>query len=184
METCLLFDREHLPWFGCMLLVQHFGLALESYSHFTSPIRRYPDLQIHRIIKEIVSWKFDDSRRDHYESILESVAQTSTLQENLAENIEWKINSLMSVKYMSDKIWEQFSWYISNIDAKWVFIELDNTIQWMVNIDSWLYDFNKLCDWLYEIIDTEWEKINVWKKVTLKVVSVDEWSLKIYFEIV
>jgi ribonuclease R len=82
----------------------HFGLGLEFYSHFTSPIRRYPDLQIHRIIKEKLAGNLSPSRIIHYKTILEQVANTSSEKERQAEKIERKVNDLMKIKYMEDKI--------------------------------------------------------------------------------
>jgi len=82
----------------------HFGLGLEYYSHFTSPIRRYPDLQIHRIIKEKLAGNLTQSRIIHYKNILDQVADTSSEKERQAEKIERKVHDLMKIKYMEDKI--------------------------------------------------------------------------------
>lgn len=162
----------------------HYWLALDYYSHFTSPIRRYPDLQIHRIIKEVISGKFDSERKGFYEKNLGHVALKSSMLEELSVEIERKIDSHMAVKYMSDKIWNVFNWYISSIDNDNIYIELDNTVKWVVNIDKSKYEFNILCEWLFELVDKDWEKTNVWKKVRLKLVNANEANLKISFEIV
>jgi ribonuclease R len=82
----------------------HFGLALDFYSHFTSPIRRYPDLQIHRIIKEKINGRFDNKRKKHYENILEKVAKKSSEAEVKAEKLEYKVRDVMACKYMKNKI--------------------------------------------------------------------------------
>ena len=162
----------------------HFWLSLGYYSHFTSPIRRYPDLQIHRIIKEIINWKFNDEREKYYENNLNSVANKSSLEEDKSEDIEKKVNKLMALKYMSDKIWKPFKWYISDIKEKKVFVELENTITWVVNIDTLVYDFNKLCEWLYEWVSENWDKLNVWDNVDLMLTSVDFDNLRINFDII
>ena len=83
---------------------RHFGLALEYYSHFTSPIRRYPDLQIHRIIKEKITGKLSSERSDHYKALLKRVARTCSERERSAEDIERAMNSLYICRYMVDKI--------------------------------------------------------------------------------
>lgn len=123
----------------------HFGLWLDYYSHFTSPIRRYPDLQIHRIIKENISKKFDTHRKSHYENALPKIAVHSSTQERKAEKLEYKIRDLMACKFMQSKIGETFSANISGIIEKWVFVELENTIEGFVELnDRFLgndYDF-------------------------------------------
>ncbi|MDD2870912.1 MAG: VacB/RNase II family 3'-5' exoribonuclease [Candidatus Gracilibacteria bacterium] len=162
----------------------HYGLALDYYSHFTSPIRRYPDLQIHRIIKEVISGKFDSERKGFYEKNLGHVALKSSMLEELSVEIERKIDSHMAVKYMSDKIGNVFNGYISSIDNDNIYIELDNTVKGVVNIDKSKYEFNILCEGLFELVDKDGEKTNVGKKVRLKLVNANEANLKISFEIV
>lgn len=83
---------------------RHFGLALEYYAHFTSPIRRYPDLQVHRIIKEKLRGTLTDARITHYKSILKKVARTCSERERAAEDIERAFDSLYAMRYMSDKV--------------------------------------------------------------------------------
>jgi ribonuclease R len=82
----------------------HFGLALKYYSHFTSPIRRYPDLQIHRIIKEELHHTLDTSRKSHYRTILKKIAKKCSDGEVLATEVERSIDALFLCQYMSDKI--------------------------------------------------------------------------------
>ena len=76
------------------LNVGHFGLSTQYYTHFTSPIRRYPDLQIHRIIKENIHGKLNQKRLEHYESILPSVAQQSSTMERRAQDAEREVDKL------------------------------------------------------------------------------------------
>jgi ribonuclease R len=82
----------------------HFGLGLDFYSHFTSPIRRYPDLQIHRIIKEKINNKLDNLRIKHYKDILENIANTCSTQERKAEKLEYKVRDYYTCKFYEAKV--------------------------------------------------------------------------------
>nr|WP_314276988.1 ribonuclease R [uncultured Peptostreptococcus sp.] len=114
----------------------HFGLAAKYYCHFTSPIRRYPDLQIHRIIKESLDGKFNDNRRAHYEAILESVANQSSIQERKAIDAQRDVDVYYKVLYMQDKIGQSFEGYISGITSFGIFVELDNGIEGLIRLSS------------------------------------------------
>ena len=107
----------------------HFGLALDFYSHFTSPIRRYPDLQIHRIMKEIILKNYSPERKSHYQEILPKVARRSSETSDRAEKMEYKVRDMLACKYMSDKIGEIFTGKISGMIEKGFFVELPNTIE-------------------------------------------------------
>ncbi len=163
----------------------HFGLALDYYSHFTSPIRRYPDLQIHRIIKEKVNARLDLKRRQHYENILEKVAKNNSESEVKAEKLEYKIRDLMACKYMKNKVWETFSWVVAGVIQYGVFVELENTIEWFVELNSKFgasdYQFDTDVMQLYNpIID---KKYTIWSPIEIVVESVNEEEWKINFEI-
>ena len=84
----------------------HFGLSAKYYCHFTSPIRRYPDLQIHRIIKENINGKLNEDRKNHYEKILFEVADHSSKTERRAEEAEREVEKMKKVEYMMDHIGE------------------------------------------------------------------------------
>lgn len=114
----------------------HFGLASKYYSHFTSPIRRYPDLQIHRIIKEDLNGKLSNSRRKHYENILESVAQKSSVTERRAEDAERRIDNIKMAQYMSEKIGQVFDSVVSGVMGFGIFVALENGVEGMIAIDS------------------------------------------------
>ena len=163
----------------------HFGLALDYYSHFTSPIRRYPDLQIHRIIKEKVNARLNPERKKHYENILEKVAKNNSESEVKAEKLEYKIRDLMACKYMKNKIWESFNWVVAWVIQSWVFVELENTIEWFVELNSKFgasdYQFDADMIQLYNpIID---KKYTIWSPIEIVVESVNEEEWKINFEI-
>jgi ribonuclease R len=114
----------------------HFGLAAKYYCHFTSPIRRYPDLQIHRIIKENLDGRFNDKRRAHYEAILESVANQSSIQERKAVDAERDVDDYYKAVYMEDKIGQKFEGHISSITSFGIFVELDNGIEGLIRLST------------------------------------------------
>lgn len=158
----------------------HFGLWLNFYSHFTSPIRRYPDLQIHRIIKEKISWKLDNKRLIHYENILEKVSKHTSDKERKAEKLEYKVKDYFIVKYYKDKIWEEFDWIIMWVIPKWFFVWLSNTAEWFVEMTS--SDFNDLL-WQHTDFKT-WKTHRLWDKIRVKLIEVDENLLRLNFEII
>lgn len=110
----------------------HFGLNLEFYSHFTSPIRRYPDLQIHRIIKD----KLSSEKIEHFKNILPKVCKHTSDTERKAEKMEYAVRDLMICKYYENHIWEEYDWVISWMIESWFFVELDNTAEWFVSIEQ------------------------------------------------
>lgn len=124
----------------------HFGLAAEYYSHFTSPIRRYPDLIIHRIMKEQINGKLDERRIDHYKDILHSIAQQSSERERAAQDAERDCEDLKKAEFMMDKVGMNFQGTISNITAFGLFVELENTIEGLVRLsamDDDYYNYNE-----------------------------------------
>ena len=119
----------------------HFGLAAKYYCHFTSPIRRYPDLQIHRIIKETLDGKMDEKRIRHYNKILTEVSDISSKRERLAEEAERECDKLKQVQYMTKHIGETFEGIISGVTGWGIFVELPNTIEGLVPLSSMTDDF-------------------------------------------
>lgn len=114
----------------------HFGLAVKYYSHFTSPIRRYPDLQIHRIIKEIIHGRMNDSRVQHFNDILPEVASSSSNSERVAKEVERECDKLMKAQFMQRYIGEEFTGIISSITGWGMYVELENTVEGMVRLSS------------------------------------------------
>ena len=114
----------------------HFGLATTYYCHFTSPIRRYPDLQIHRIIKEDLRGRMNDNRREHYEKILPEVTKQCSERERLAEEAERETIKLKKVEYMEEHIGEVFEGVISSITKWGIYVELPNTIEGLVHVTN------------------------------------------------
>lgn len=163
----------------------HFGLATTYYCHFTSPIRRYPDLQIHRIIKENLRGRMNAERREHYEKILSEVAKNSSERERLAEEAERETVKLKKVEYMAERLGEVFEGVISSITKWGVYVEFANTIEGLVHVTN-MYDDH------YEYYEDRYEMVgqhtgNVYKlgeRVLVKVVGTDRLQRTIDFEIV
>lgn len=130
--------------------VGHFGLAAKYYCHFTSPIRRYPDLQIHRIIKEFINGKIDDDRSKKLTALVDYAARQSSETENIATEAEREVDDLKKAEYMLDRIGEEFEGIVSSVTSFGMFVELPNTIEGLIHItalddDYYIYDENHLC---------------------------------------
>lgn len=132
--------------------VGHFGLACKYYCHFTSPIRRYPDLQIHRIIKETLRGRMKDARIAHYEKILPEVAKQSSTKERTADDAERETQKLKKAEYMQDKIGETFTGVISGVTNWGLYVELPNTVEGLVHISKIPGDFYVYNEQSYEIV--------------------------------
>ncbi len=127
--------------------VGHFGLAARYYCHFTSPIRRYPDLQIHRIIKENLHGMLQEKRIGHYNAILPEVAKQSSHTERRAEEAEREVEKLKKVEYMSEFLGETFEGVISSVTSWGMYVELPNTVEGMIRVadltdDYYIFDEN------------------------------------------
>ncbi len=130
----------------------HFGLAASYYCHFTSPIRRYPDLQIHRIIKENLRGRMNDDRRAHYDAILTEVAKKSSERERLAEEAERETIKLKKVEYMAERIGETFEGVISSITKWGIYVELPNTIEGLIHVTNMYDDHYNYIEDTYEMV--------------------------------
>lgn len=119
----------------------HFGLSAKYYCHFTSPIRRYPDLQIHRIIKENIHGNLDENRKNHYNEILESVAKETSRCERNAESCERDLVRFKHVEYMQERIGEAFEGVISGLSGRGIFVELPNTVEGVVPMSGLMDDY-------------------------------------------
>ncbi|MCI6859129.1 MAG: ribonuclease R [Eubacterium sp.] len=164
------------------LNVGHFGLSTQYYTHFTSPIRRYPDLQIHRIIKENIHGKLSRKRLSHYEEILPSVAQRSSVMERRAQDAEREVEKLKKVEYMQQFIGESFSGVISGVTSWGFFVELENTVEGLVPINSLLDDFYIFDEETYKLIGEHSGRIfTLGQRVDIVVESADKMERTIDF---
>ena len=124
----------------------HFGLAANYYCHFTSPIRRYPDLQIHRIIKDDLRGRLNDQKKGYYVSILDDVAKQTSATERRAEEAERETDKMKMAEYMSEHKDEVFEGTVSGVTGWGFYVQLPNTVEGLVHVNSLLddyYDFDE-----------------------------------------
>ena len=119
----------------------HFGLAANYYTHFTSPIRRYPDLQIHRIIKENLRRGLSDRRFAHYDSILPKVAVQCSSMERRADEAERETDKLKKCEYMSKRIGKEYDGVISGVTNWGLYVELPNTVEGLIRVNDLTGDY-------------------------------------------
>ena len=119
----------------------HFGLASNYYTHFTSPIRRYPDLQIHRIIKENLRRGLSDRRFAHYDSILPEVAVQCSSMERRADEAERETDKLKKCEYMSKRIGKEYDGVISGVTNWGLYVELPNTVEGLIRVNDLTGDY-------------------------------------------
>ena len=160
----------------------HFGLAASYYCHFTSPIRRYPDLQIHRIIKENLRGRMNEERRSHYDSILPEVTKKCSERERLAEEAERETIKLKKVEYMEQHIGEVFEGVISSITKWGVYVELPNTIEGLIHVTNMQDDHYNYIEDSYEMVGEHTGKTyKLGQTVRVKVTGTDKLQRTIDF---
>lgn len=163
----------------------HFGLAAAYYTHFTSPIRRYPDLQIHRIIKDNLRGRMNEARIEHYHAILEEVAKHSSETERRADEAERETVKLKKTEYMQERIGQVFEGVISGMTKWGMYVELPNTIEGLVHVTSMPDDHYDYSEKNYEMIGEHTGKVyKLGQKVRVRVISTNRMMRTIDFEIV
>lgn len=163
----------------------HFGLAAQYYCHFTSPIRRYPDLQIHRIIKDNLRGRMNDKRVKHYGEILTEVASHSSKMERRADEAERETDKLKKVEFMQSHIGECFEGVISSITTWGLYIELPNTVEGLVHVTRLYGDRYYYKEENYEMVGADTGKTyKLGTKVKVRVAGCDKQSRTIDFDIV
>lgn len=162
----------------------HFGLATKYYCHFTSPIRRYPDLQIHRIIKENLRSGLSSKRIRHYEKILPEVSSQSSAMERRADEAEREVEKLKKVEYMKRFIGQVFEGVISGITAWGIYVELPNTVEGMIRVTQLKDDYYFYDEEHYTMVGENTKKTyNLGQKVTVRVLAADKILRTIDFEL-
>lgn len=162
----------------------HFGLACQYYCHFTSPIRRYPDLQIHRIIKEQLRGRLQEERLRHYEEKLPEVAKHSSKMERRAEEAERETDKLKKAEYMEERIGEIYEGVISGITQWGIYVELQNTIEGLIHVSTLPGDYFIYDESIYEMVGKETGvTYKLGQKLKVRVRNVDRLLKTIDFEI-
>lgn len=161
----------------------HFGLAASYYCHFTSPIRRYPDLQIHRIIKDNLRGRMTEERIRHYDNILTEVAKQSSQRERLAEEAERETIKLKKTEYMEEHIGEEFEGVISGITKWGIYVELSNTIEGLIHVTNMYDDHYNYVEENYEMVGAHTGKTyKLGETVRVRVIGTDDLQRTIDFE--
>lgn len=164
--------------------IGHFGLAATYYSHFTSPIRRYPDLMIHRIIKEFLHGKIDEKRVRSLIPLVSEASKQASEMERVAVDAERELDALKKAEFMQQHIGEVFEGIISSVTNFGLFVELPSTIEGLVHITS-LYDDYYVYDERYMTLIGEraGKKYALGEKIRVLVANVNLDSREIFFEI-
>lgn len=163
----------------------HFGLAAKYYTHFTSPIRRYPDLQIHRIIKENLRGRLTEERVLHYEKILPEVAAQCSARERLAEETEREVVKMKKAEYMRARIGEEYEGIISGVTKWGAYVELPNTVEGLVHVADMGDDHYEYFEQRYELVGERTGKVyKLGQKVRVRVKDADRIQRTVNFEFV
>jgi len=165
----------------------HFGIASNYYSHFTSPIRRYPDLFIHRIISKYIEkgYNMSDDWKEEYNQKAVNIAEKSSDREKVAQKVERDSIDIKKAEFMQDKIGEEYEGIVSSITSFGMFVELENTVEGLIRFDDlgddfFIYDENK------KTLLGERTKISykIGDKVKIRVKNANKILRQIDFEIV
>jgi ribonuclease R len=131
----------------------HFGLAASSYTHFTSPIRRYPDLVVHRILKDLLTGRLKERDLERLETTLPEIATHSSKRERVAMEAEREIVELKKMQFMVDKIGEEYDGFITGVSANGIFVELlDMFVEGMVQVSTLPPDFYRYLEKLHSLV--------------------------------
>ena len=154
--------------------IGHFGLAARYYCHFTSPIRRYPDLQIHRIMGECLAGGMTDRRKEHYEEILPGVCSQCSSKERQADEAEREVEKMKKCQYMAGHIGQSYDGVVSGVTGWGMYVELPNTVEGMISLsvldgDYYEYDENR-----HRLVGVSTGKVySLGQRLRVRVISVD-----------
>ncbi|KOF57331.1 MULTISPECIES: ribonuclease R [Clostridium] len=162
----------------------HFGLAARYYCHFTSPIRRYPDLMIHRVIKYYLNGRLDDKSCKKLIGTVDYAAIQSSEMERVAQEAEREVDDLKKAEYMSERIGEEYDGIVSSVTSFGMFVELQNTVEGLVHISALTDDYYVYDEKFLSLIGERTKKIyKLGDEVRIRVERVDLDSHEIYFQL-
>ncbi|MBP3037944.1 ribonuclease R [Bacillaceae bacterium Marseille-Q3522] len=163
----------------------HFGLSTEFYTHFTSPIRRYPDLIVHRLIRTyLLERKLDDGTRAKWAANLPDIAEHSSSMERRAVDAERETDELKKTEYMEDKIGQEYDGIISSVTNFGMFVELPNTIEGLVHVSYMTDDYYRYDERHYAMIGERTGNVfRIGDEISVRVIKVDKDERIIDFEI-
>ncbi|HHY72321.1 MAG TPA: ribonuclease R [Bacillus bacterium] len=164
----------------------HFGLSAEFYTHFTSPIRRYPDLIVHRLIRTyLIDGKLNEETQNHWRAELPTIAEHASNMERRAVDAERETDDLKKAEFMLDKIGEEFDGIISSVTNFGFFVELPNTIEGLVHVSYLTDDYYRYDEANYAMIGERTGNIfRIGDEITIRVVNVDKDERIVDFEVV
>ncbi|WP_201009078.1 ribonuclease R [Paenibacillus glycanilyticus] len=165
----------------------HFGLAAEFYSHFTSPIRRYPDLVIHRVIREVLEngGALPEKRNEALAARMPDIAQHSSERERVAVDAERDTDKLKKCEFMLDKVGEEFDGIISSVTSFGMFVELDNTVEGLIRLSGLTDDYYHFHELHMVLIGERTSKVyRIGDEVKIRVAQVNMDDYTIDFEMV
>lgn len=152
----------------------HFGLAAKYYTHFTSPIRRYPDLMIHRILKDEIRGRLTDRKREHYKQILEGIAKQCSDREKRSRDAERETDKLKKTEYMAEHIGEEFEGIISSVTNFGLYVELPDTCEGLVHISKIEGDYFYFDESRYQLVgERSRTTYRLGEKIKIKVEKAD-----------
>lgn len=163
----------------------HFGLAARYYCHFTSPIRRYPDLQIYRIIRDNLRGRLTrEGKTEHYREILEEVARQSSVCERRAQEAERESDKMKKAEYMSYHLGEEFDGIISGVTGYGLYVELGNTVEGLVHITALKDDYYTFDQETHELRGELTKKVyHLGQKIRVRVADADAVKRSVDFTI-
>lgn len=163
----------------------HFGLAAQYYTHFTSPIRRYPDLVIHRIIREVLAGRMSEERMERLQAFVDEAAVQSSERERLADEAERECDQLKMVEYMQERIGEEFDGMISGVTPFGLFVELENGIEGLIHISYLTDDYYALNEKQMALVGERTRRVfRLGDPVRVRVLGANKEELQIDFELV
>lgn len=165
----------------------HFGLAAEFYSHFTSPIRRYPDLVIHRVMREVImgGGTLSEKRQEYLATRMPEIAQQSSERERVAVEAERDTEQLKKAEFMQDKVGEEFDAMISSVTSFGMFIELDNTVEGLIRLGALSDDYYHFDEAHMALIGERTSRVfRIGDEVKIRVANVNMDDHTIDFELV